>query len=177
MSQYRTERFRGLDWSLGLLGVSGQGEGACYPLTSSRPLQWYRCWIKVASRAEHPVLRDWPFEESSLSSATTSGMLVGLSPGPSLSSSSSSLRKLKLSRACSTVMLRLEARLRVRPCLCWDCKEGQSHGRWSACPCAASAQPSAAWPPYHEQTLQPSHLLLQALQLRELTTVVFQGSH
>lgn len=78
MSQYRTERFRGLDWSLGLLGVSGQGEGACYPLTSSRPLQWYRCWIKVASRAEHPVLRDWPFEESSLSSATTSGMLVGL---------------------------------------------------------------------------------------------------
>lgn len=53
-----------------------------------------------------------------------------LSPGPSLSSSSSSLRKLKLSRACSTVMLRLEARLRVRPCLCWGCEGSQSccHG-------------------------------------------------
>lgn len=49
-----------------------------------------------------------------------------LSPGPSLSSSSSSLRKLKLSRACSTVMLRLEARLRVRPCLCWGCEGSQS---------------------------------------------------
>lgn len=29
----------------------------------------------------------------------------------------------------------------------------------------------------HEQTLQPGHLLLQALQLRELATVVIQGSH
>lgn len=48
-----------------------------YPLTSRRRLQWYRCWTKVASRAEHPVLRDWAFE-SSLSSATTSGLLVGL---------------------------------------------------------------------------------------------------
>lgn len=54
-----------------------------------------------------------------------------LSPGLSLSSSS--LRKLKLSRACSTVMLRLEARLRVRPCLCWGCE-----GRESCCPCLAA---------------------------------------
>lgn len=56
-----------------------------------------------------------------------------LSPGPSLSSSSFSLRKLKLSRACSTVMLRLEARLRVRPCLCWGCEGSQSR-----CHCLAA---------------------------------------
>ena len=66
-----------------------------------------------------------------------------LSPGLSLSSSSSSLRKLKLSRACSTVMLRLEARLRVRPCLCWGFE-----GCQSCCPCLAALpvplQPSPA---------------------------------
>lgn len=91
-----------------------------------------------------------------------------LSPGPSLSSSSFSLRKLKLSRACSTVMLRLEARLRVRPCLCWGCEGSQS-----CCHCLAALpvlpQPN---PPYHEQTLQPGHLLLQALQLRKLATII-----
>lgn len=81
--QYRTERFRRLDWNAGLLGVSvqesrGGMRGGYYPLTSRRRLQWYRCWTKVASRAEHPVLRHWAFDESSLSSATTSGLLVGL---------------------------------------------------------------------------------------------------
>lgn len=57
----------------------GKGWGCvCYPLTSRRQLQWYRCWTKVASRAGHPVLRDWAFDESNLSSATASGLLVGL---------------------------------------------------------------------------------------------------
>lgn len=99
-----------------------------------------------------------------------------LSPGPSLSSSSSSLRKLKLSRACSTVMLRLEARLRVRPCLCWGWEGSQRpcHCLAGRPPRAATAQPG---PPHHEQTLQPDHLLLQALQLWELATIVIQGSH
>lgn len=62
-----------------------------------------------------------------------------LSPGPSMSSSSSSLRKLKLSRACSTVMLRLEARLRVRPCLCWGCEGSQCYLPLPGCPPGAAA--------------------------------------
>lgn len=67
------------DWSAGLPGARvGAGGGGCYPLTSRRRLQWYRCWTKVASRAGHPVLRDWAFDESNLSSATASGLLVGL---------------------------------------------------------------------------------------------------
>lgn len=46
---------------------------------------------------------------------------------------------------------------------------------WPGCPsCAATAQPG---PPYHEQTLQADHLLLQALQLWELATIVIQSSH
>lgn len=80
-----------------------------------------------------------------------------LSPGSSLSlsSSSSSLRKLKLSRACSTVMLRLEARLRVRPCLCWDYKGGQSYLPLATIP--ELPQPSPA---------QPSFLTMSRLSSR-----------
>lgn len=96
---------------------------------STPPVHFQSCCSHVPPGPTLPVtLSRLTPPPGTLFTSSPSPSPAHLSPGPSLSSSSSSLRKLKLSRACSTVMLRLEARLRVRPCFCWGCEGSQRHG-------------------------------------------------